>query len=239
MNARFYDANNQDAWASSKLRRVYDQPRFLTQDTYKGNMYEPMSQNLYTYVGNNPINYVDPTGHFGVEILEWLGIGWGIASAEPTPFGEVVMGVATAAVVTYAVVDYGVDVIERNMQIAFALGMVIGEAFVSDSTRDNDYEVRDADDTGKSGSGNQPPKPSVPYPGDDSSKPPGEGWEWRGQEGSKPGDPNGNWYNPQTGESLNPDINHGPPQGPHWDYKPFKGSEWYRWFPNGDVLPKH
>ena len=49
MNARFYDANN---------------GRFLTQDTYKGNMYEPWSQNLYTYVGNNPINYIDPTGHF-------------------------------------------------------------------------------------------------------------------------------------------------------------------------------
>ena len=53
MNARFYDANT---------------GRFLTQDTYKGNMYEPWSQNLYTYVGNNPINYVDPTGHWGKEV---------------------------------------------------------------------------------------------------------------------------------------------------------------------------
>jgi len=41
--------------------------RFLTQDTYKGNAWEPMSQNLYTYVGNNPIRYIDPTGH----MREW------------------------------------------------------------------------------------------------------------------------------------------------------------------------
>lgn len=31
-----------------------------------------MSQNRYSYVGNNPINYVDPTGHVGEKIKSFL-----------------------------------------------------------------------------------------------------------------------------------------------------------------------
>ena len=48
-NARFYDPEN---------------ARFLTQDTYRGEATQPDTLHLYAYCANNPINYVDPTGHF-------------------------------------------------------------------------------------------------------------------------------------------------------------------------------
>ncbi|MFC5985378.1 RHS repeat-associated core domain-containing protein [Marinicrinis lubricantis] len=38
--------------------------RFISEDTYKGDIWNALSQNQYTYVGNNPINFVDPSGHF-------------------------------------------------------------------------------------------------------------------------------------------------------------------------------
>lgn len=37
--------------------------RFITQDTYRGSVWQPWTQHLYAHVGNNPMNYVDPSGH--------------------------------------------------------------------------------------------------------------------------------------------------------------------------------
>ena len=39
---------------------------FLSRDTYGGTMDNIISQNRYTYVGNNPVNYADPDGHKAV-----------------------------------------------------------------------------------------------------------------------------------------------------------------------------
>ena len=44
--------------------------RFISQDTYTGNPYDPWTQHLYSYCGNNPVNMVDPTGYKGEYILD-------------------------------------------------------------------------------------------------------------------------------------------------------------------------
>ncbi len=48
------------------LRARYYDPsigRFLNEDTVEGQIDNPLSQNLYTYVHNNPLRYADPSGH--------------------------------------------------------------------------------------------------------------------------------------------------------------------------------
>jgi len=48
------------------LRARYYDPaigRFISEDTYEGEVTNPLSLNLYTYVQNNPLLYIDPTGH--------------------------------------------------------------------------------------------------------------------------------------------------------------------------------
>ena len=45
--------------------RMYDPKiaRFLSEDTYCGDVSDPLSLNLYTYCANNPLVYYDPTGN--------------------------------------------------------------------------------------------------------------------------------------------------------------------------------
>jgi hypothetical protein len=81
----------------------------------------------------------------------------------------------------------------------------------------------------------RPPLPEFPK---DPRLPPSPDYIWKGGPGSQPGDPGGNWFNPNTQESLRPDINHPPPELPHYDYRtPGKGP-WYRWYPDGRVILK-
>ncbi|MFE5321464.1 hypothetical protein ACFQ88_22395 [Paenibacillus sp. NPDC056579] len=40
--------------------------RFIKEDTYEGDITNPLSLNLYTYVHNNPLSYWDPSGHRNV-----------------------------------------------------------------------------------------------------------------------------------------------------------------------------
>lgn len=68
------------------LRARYYDPsiqRFITEDSYKGRASEPFSLNLYTYTYNNPIKYVDPSGHMPTKGEEFS------YSAEGTSKGEI------------------------------------------------------------------------------------------------------------------------------------------------------
>ncbi|MCD9024487.1 RHS repeat-associated core domain-containing protein [Cohnella silvisoli] len=44
--------------------------RFINEDTYEGQINNPLTLNLYTYVVNNPLIYTDPSGHC---FTSWLG----------------------------------------------------------------------------------------------------------------------------------------------------------------------
>ena len=45
--------------------RWYDMNRavFLSEDSYLGDLLQPLTRNRYLYVCNNPLNFIDPTGH--------------------------------------------------------------------------------------------------------------------------------------------------------------------------------
>ena len=59
----YYDAETGTVY----LRARYYNPvtgRFISRDSYTGEHSDPLSLNLYTYCANNPIVYVDPSGHW-------------------------------------------------------------------------------------------------------------------------------------------------------------------------------
>ncbi|MGG2921524.1 RHS repeat domain-containing protein [Brevibacillus parabrevis] len=60
------------------LRARYYDPRvgrFISEDTYKGTVDNPLSLNRYTYVLNNPLIFIDPTGHAEISLRAvWLGM---------------------------------------------------------------------------------------------------------------------------------------------------------------------
>ena len=67
-----YNGEARDDTGLDYLRaRYYDSQggAFLTEDNYPGEDTDPLSQNRYSYVQNNPVNYTDPSGHRMV----WMG----------------------------------------------------------------------------------------------------------------------------------------------------------------------
>ena len=54
------------------LRARYYSPvsgRFISQDSYSGEIWSPVTLNKYIYANNNPVNYNDPSGHFALSMV--------------------------------------------------------------------------------------------------------------------------------------------------------------------------
>jgi hypothetical protein len=50
--------------------------RFINEDTYEGDITNPLSLNLYTYVSNNPLTHTDPTGHMSADTLNAMSFAY-------------------------------------------------------------------------------------------------------------------------------------------------------------------
>ena len=64
------------------MARYYDPGvgRFISRDVFHGFDDEPASLNQYAYCYNNPVNYIDPSGHVAWWILKAAsGITWNVA----------------------------------------------------------------------------------------------------------------------------------------------------------------
>ncbi|MGT2911564.1 RHS repeat-associated core domain-containing protein [Streptococcus cameli] len=74
-----YNGEARDITGLDYLRaRYYDSSAgtFLTEDSYPGTSEEPLSQNQYSYVHNNPVNYTDPSGHIWKSIKKAASRAW-------------------------------------------------------------------------------------------------------------------------------------------------------------------
>ena len=49
-----------------------DTGRFISEDSYLGTQENPLSRNRYIYTANNPVNYVDPSGHMPRSLEEYI-----------------------------------------------------------------------------------------------------------------------------------------------------------------------
>lgn len=200
------------------------------------------NDNCHAYVGNDPVNFIDPSGMTAEDDDDLYGDQEIVVTARRIP--TVTAGPTNAAWRAAALLTspptggrLGVgDAATAEQEI-----VVTGER--SEPTRSDDQTIvvraqRILPRLGPPPSGffARPPvipRPPFPYPGRNTTRPPSPDFQWRGRPGSNPGDPGGSWYNPRTGEYLRPDLNHRAPIRPHWDYRAPDGSLW-RWFGRGD-----
>ena len=83
--------------------RYYDPSvgRFVTEDIWQGRMADPATQNRYVYVTNNPLRYVDPTGHMPNLVAELeINCVSGFSSGEAVHWAKAISAFMASAYVS-------------------------------------------------------------------------------------------------------------------------------------------
>ncbi|MCS6861583.1 MAG: RHS repeat-associated core domain-containing protein [Abditibacteriales bacterium] len=101
--------------------RYYDPlvGRFISADTYLGEIIRPQSLNRYNYCEGDPVNYVDPTGHQR-KPKEWWDWFWGSAGGAA---GTIIGGAIGGAVIGGPTLGFG---IKPGMLIGGTIGAGVG-----------------------------------------------------------------------------------------------------------------
>ena len=229
------------------LTRYYDSEigRFISPDS--ADYLDPTTingLNLYAYCGDDPVNRWDPTGHFAIStFLIGLAvsslIGWGLSEL----FGSQIAGGISTAVNGGAAIYTGVGLLSFGPVgwIAGGVLILVGAGTIAFGINDivagisgtnyiqtwtgmtdsayNGWEIglNIASSIGTI-AGNVYMKYNPRFPGNNPDRIP-DGFNNRKNS-------NDNYYNPNTKQSLRPDLNHPDPIGPHWDWKDSKGALW-------------
>ncbi len=256
----FYDVETALYYLQS---RYYDPStgRFVNADGYVNANGDLLGYNMYAYCGNNPIMNVDPTGHawyhwaLGAAIVAACAVatvvtcgGFAAAAtavtlvASGTAAGTAAATVATSALIGSATVYASAVAIATSNSSSVEefceqgnWGTVAGTAIGMVGGGYSGYQM--AQDQIPTTTTTANPSPKINYPGNDPSRCDVSGFEWRGS--GSPASGHGNYVNMQTGEWLHPDLNHGPPIGPHWDYGVRGSSQTFRIFPDGSISSKN
>lgn len=193
------------------LRARYYDPaagRFITRDPIKGILAKTQSLNAYQYAYNDPVNLSDPSGK-QVAVLA-------------NPYVDVAAGCVIG-------ISYLSNPSFRDLVNKAIIGGIAGiSTLFSNNNSSGNSSPKD------SGSSDFNPSEWIKNNFNNPNAKPGPEWEWRGPGSPSDPMPQGGWYNPETGESLHPDINNAQ-EGPHWDYNPSQGDK-IRFGPDGKPL---
>ncbi|MNO24961.1 tRNA(Glu)-specific nuclease WapA precursor [compost metagenome] len=120
------------------LRARYYDPsmgRFLNEDTYEGQIDNPLSQNLYTYVHNNPLRYTDPSGHFAKDTYDVQELKQLLSEASSISKDSKYFN----AYKTKIMERYGFDSIMDENQYNYLYGLLTGTSAYTNSAGRSDW----------------------------------------------------------------------------------------------------